>query len=271
MPDWKSVVCLISFFLSSAASGVPSEREPESLVSLERRLRDEFPSLVRDARTTLEPAQEIVAGRTVHGTRADSGLRVSYPDFYGEPFVVELGDQRVALPAIGAHFAKGTASAGNIFYISPLPSVDVIEVPGTGRGEELLLLRDVRAPRVFEYEIVEMRGIADLRIHEGAIHFAPDSTAPPAATEGIGRFSSRQPSIQIDRPWVIDATGRRSESAAHWTIVEPDDQPRRIRLTIDAATLAYPLVVDPSFSARGTMATARTTPPPACSPPRMHQ
>ena len=65
------------------------------------------------------------------------------------------------------------------------------------------------------------------------------------------------------RPWktkditTIDANGRRSESAAQWTILEQQDEPRRIRLTINSDPLAYPLVVDPSFSTTGSMTSAR--------------
>ena len=100
--------------------------------------------------------------------------------------------------------------------------------------------------------------MAGLSLQDGAIRFAPDHVAVPAVSEMVsGRFTAPQPSLQIDRPWVIDANGKRSESAAQWTILEEDDQPRRIRLTIDSDRLAYPLVVDPSFSATGSMTSAR--------------
>ena len=128
-----------------------------------------------------------------------------------------------------------------------------------GRSEELLLLRDARAPRVFEYEIVEMRGVAGLSLQDGAIRFAPDRLAVPTASDIVnGRFRAPQPSLQIDRPWVVDASGQKSESAAQWTILETQDQPRRIRLTIDSDALTYPLVVDPSFSTTANLGAARS-------------
>src|SRR5476649_1924854 len=81
---------------------------------------------------------------------SEGGLLIFYPTSYNEAFVVELGEQRVALRAVGAHFAQSAPSAGKVFYSSPHDSVDVMEVPFTGRSEELLL-HDARAPRIFEY------------------------------------------------------------------------------------------------------------------------
>ena len=293
MSNRTNAAWLIVFFLTATAlAGPPPGRaaattaRSEALLPLERQVREQFPSVALDSQATLEPAQELVAGQMVSGMRArplrsapsthlplqplalslpvdgDTGaggaLRVFYPASYNEAFVVELGHQRVALRAVGAHFAQAEASAGKLFYTTPHDSVDVIEVPSTGRSEELLLLRDARAPRIFEYEIVEMRGVASLSLQDGAIRFIPDHLAVPAVSEIVnGRFTAPQPSLQIDRPWVIDANGRRSESAAQWTILKENDQPRRIRLTIDSDPLSYPLVVDPSFSATGSMSSAR--------------
>src|SRR5450755_1349289 len=265
MSNRATVAWLIAFLLTTTAFAGPQSRpaaatatRTEALLPLERQVRKHFPSVVLDAQATLEPAQEFVAGQLVSGMRARNGLRVFYPGSYNEALVVELGEQRVVLRAVDAHFAQATASAGKLFYTSPHDSVDVIEVPSAGRSEELLLLRDARAPRVFEYEIVEMRGVAGLSVQDGAIRFAPDHVAAPAASEMVnGRFIAPQPSIQIDRPWIIDANGKRSESAAQWTILEANDQPRRIRLTINSDPLAFPLVVDPSFSATGSMTSAR--------------
>ncbi len=99
-----------------------------------------------------------------------------------------------------------------------------------------------------------MRGVRTLMMDDGAIRFVSDRVAATAVTETTGgRFTASEPSLQIDRPWVVDAEGKRSESAAQWSIVEEKDQPVRIRLTINAKGLAYPIVVDPSFSVNGSM------------------
>ncbi|MEO8036712.1 MAG: kelch repeat-containing protein, partial [Acidobacteriota bacterium] len=226
-------------------------------------MRDQFPSVDLESRATLGAAQELVAGRMVSGFQAErapqqvDALRVLYPDSYDGTFVAELGEQRIALRAVGARFSAALVSNGKIFYSGPHDSVEVIEVPGTGRSEELLVLHTARAPRVFEYEIVERRGVAGMTVSNGAIRFVPDVELPAVAQIASGRFTTPPRSLQIDRPWVIDAVGRRSETAAQWTIVEAEGQAAKLRLTIDADSLVYPLVVDPSFSATGTMTTAR--------------
>ena len=173
MSNRTRVAWLIAFFLTTTAFAGPQPRRAaatsartRALLPLERQVREQFPSVVLDSQATLEPAQELVAGQMVSGMRAcplrigqsarlplqplalsppsdgDAGavgaLRVFYPASYNEAFVVEFGEQRVALRAIGAHFAQATTSAGKLFYTSPHDSVDVIEVPSAERSEELL-------------------------------------------------------------------------------------------------------------------------------------
>ena len=212
-----SIGLLVFFSLSSGfASG--------AMHPLERQLRDQFPSL------------SLVSHRTA------GPLRVAYPASYDEPFIADLGDQHLVVRARGARFAASSSSRGKTFYTGAHESVDVMEIPAAGRSEELLVLQNDRAPRVFEYDIVEMRGVARVALVEGAIRFVAERPGP---------------CLQIDRPWVVDADGRRSDTAARWTIVWEDGRPKVLRLTIDSASLTYPLVVDPSFSATGTMADAR--------------
>jgi hypothetical protein len=273
----------IVFVLTATALAGPQTGRPTTTMAraehpVERQIREQFPSVAFDSQAAIEPAQESVAGQTVSGMRArqprsttsahplatsvvdgdpGNGLRVFYPASYGDAFVIELGDQRVAVRAVGAHFAQGAAAAGKLFYTNPHDSVDVIEVPSSGRSEELLLLRDEHAPKVFEYEIVETRAVSALLLQDGAIRFAPEHIAT-AAEVVSGQSVAPLQSIQIDRPWVIDADGRRSESAARWTILEKKGaEPQRIRLTLDSENLAYPMVIDPSVSVTGNMTTRR--------------
>lgn len=198
MSNPAKVACLVALVMAGTAFAGPqpgrsaaTSSKAEAFSPVERQVREQFPSVALDSQATFEPAQELVAGRQVSGMRAvrsesqrpnrplqpqalslpiegdagvEGGLRVFYPASYDEPFVIELGEQRVVMRSVGAHFAQATASAGKLFYTSPHNSVDVIEVPSAGRSEELLLLHDARAPRVFEYEIVEMRGVAGLSL-----------------------------------------------------------------------------------------------------------
>lgn len=277
MKSRAAVMALLAVTLAPSTPLVAQALHP-----VERQLRAQFPSVLHDSKVTFDSTQEFVAGRAVSGLRAhrvpsappadsprtpvlgegnpgaSSALHVLYPSTYGNAFVADLRDQRVALRPVGAHFAQAAVSGSRIFYSGSHDSVDVIELPSSERSEELLLLHDARAPRVFEYEIVEMSGVGSVTVQDGAIRFSAERVALASASDiASARFVAPQPSLQIDRPWVIDANGKQSESAAHWTIVESKDQFRRIRLTIDSRGLVFPLVVDPSFSTTGSMTTAR--------------
>ena len=206
---------------------------------------------------TFDPADTVVNGRLVFGLQvrnsAEEKLKVQYPRSYDDPFVVTFGSQRLVLRAVGADAAFATETAGKLLYERPYPFIDAMEVPKPEHSEELLLIRDPRAPHVIEYEVVASEGIARVVLDSGAVRFLP-----ALATVPIGRFSQPTASLQIDRPWVIDATGLRSESHAHWSLVGDAAIPARIRLTWSDNDLSYPLVVDPSFSATGMMVDART-------------
>lgn len=146
MPRHTSVASLVALAIAATAFAATSSRA-EAPVPLERQIRERFPSVVLDSQATLQPAQEFVAGRMVSGMRARpprsarsthsplqplslslpsdgdlmscGGLRVFYPASYNDAFVVELGEQRVVLRAVGAHFTPAEASMGKLFYTSP--------------------------------------------------------------------------------------------------------------------------------------------------------
>ena len=258
---------------------------------IETQLRRSFPSLSLKSSATFDPADAVVNGRSVSGIRArfpripdrrlpgenraepqsasaivgsvetaEQTLKVQYPRSYDDPIVVEMGSQRVVLRPIGAKAAFVSETGGKLLYERPYQSTDVIEIPGEARSEEFLLIHDSAAPRVYDYEIVESQGIGRVILDGGAVRFLPKAGPIPALTDiATGRFSQPTPSLQIDRPWIVDASGHRSESHAQWTLLGDGAFPKIIRLTLNGDHLSYPLVVDPSFSATGNLARARST------------
>ncbi len=250
---------------------------------VEARLRDQFPAVPLQASATFDAAEEMVGRSVVSGLRAhfaqasagpnlpgvaepmalvvgaaETNLQVTYPRFYADPLVATLGEQRVVLRAVAARGAVAEAANGKLIYQQPYGSVDAVQVPSTGRSEELLLLRDDRAPLVYEYEIVEMSGVSAVVMDGGAVRFLSNASEIPSTTQiASGRFTQLPRMLQIDRPWVIDAAGRRSEVHAKWTVISDRRTPKTLRLTVNGEGLAYPLVVDPSFSATGSLATQR--------------
>jgi hypothetical protein len=250
---------------------------------IERHLRDAFPSVPVDASATFDAAEETVGGSVVPGLRAhfaqasvepglpgvpeamaqaggpvDCALQVTWPRYYSDPLVATFGDQRVVLRAVRARGAVAASTNGKLIYQDAYGSVDAVEVPGTGRDEELLLLRDREAPLVYDYEIVEMRGVSAAVMDGGAVRFLPDASKAPTTTQvASGRCTPLPRTLQLDRPWLVDASGRRSETSAKWTLVGDSKTPRTLRLTLSAEGLAYPLVVDPTVSISGSLGTAR--------------
>jgi hypothetical protein len=65
--------------------------------------------------------------------------------------------------------------------------------------------------------------------------------------------------LQIEAPWVVEASGKRREDVVRWELGDADEKgKRRLSLVVEAgAELAYPLVIDPSWSTTGSLTTAR--------------
>ena len=224
-------------------------------------LRRSFPSLAADSAATFAPEQAFVGSRLVSGIRARSeagGFSALYPTAYDDDFVASLGTQRVVLRAVGAAATPALESSGRLIYERAYPSVDIVQLPLEQRSEELLLLHDDGAPLVYDYEIVALDDVAAVVIADGAIRFIPrlDEDAAPSTEGG---FTQPRSMLQIDRPWLIDAMGQRTESHAHWTLLTEGEGriPTGIRLTIEPERLQFPIVVDPSFSATGSLTGAR--------------
>lgn len=204
------------------------------------RLEAHLPSAAarRDVRFTAGAADSLVVD---HRTAAEKPpLRIGYPRSYSAPFVVEHGAQRVTVRAIGARGAEARVDGGRLFYEEAYAGVDALQLPSAHRSEEILLLHAKGAPLVYEYAITDMRGVADVVLDRGSIRFVPDDGASTSTTV-----------LGIEKPWVIDATGKKSESAARWEIVEAGTL--TLRLIVNDEGLTYPLLVDPSFFSLGGM------------------
>src|SRR5204862_13782 len=66
--------------------------------------------------------------------------------------------------------------------------------------------------------------------------------------------------LQIDAPWIVDASGKRRVDAVKWELGQArEDGSRRLSLVlVEGAKLSYPAVIDPSWSTTGGLATARS-------------
>jgi hypothetical protein len=251
------------------------------LIPIERQLLAGFPSVRIGSPATFDDEREPVGNGMVEGLRAhfpirnvqavpgtpvvpssspatgEPELRLTYPRYYGEALVAAFAGQRVVLRAAGARGSLAETSSGMLVYRQPYPSVDVVQLPGNGRSEELLLLHNQDAPLVYDFEVVEMSGVSGLALDDGAIRFLAAGVAPTVSQIGGVHFTPIPRLLRIERPWVIDATGRRSESHASWSLLDKGNA-KILRLTVNGAGLSYPLLVDPTFSITGSLSTPRS-------------
>jgi hypothetical protein len=194
------------------------------------------PELVR-------PAQPGRQGPDVEALVADAqGLRPFFPSSFTDPFVVEGDGVRVALRPLGAAAASAEVDAGRVVYRGAYPDTDSVHRVRAGHSEEVLLLKSEAAPTRFDYEIVSVEGGTQVFVHEGAVRFV----------DATGR------GLEVERPWLIDAAGTRVEQGVHWVLGKQRRSGRRsLQLVVDAAGLAYPLAVDPSWATVSGFASAR--------------
>lgn len=177
---------------------------------------------------------------------SDDGLVVLYPENYGDSFVARVNAQRLVFRAVAARPSGVEIGASGAAYRGVYEGVDVLHVATEGRSEEFLVLQGPGSPTVFDYEIVSMEGIAGLQLMTGAVRFEP--------LDG-----SIWGSLEIERPYLIDSTGHRSDADVYWQVVRAESgRATTLRLTVDTRGLTYPVVVDPSFTTVGAMAGGRS-------------
>jgi hypothetical protein len=168
------------------------------------------------------------------------GLTSFYPARYGEAFVVEGEGVRVAVRPAGGTDAAAHVDNGQVIYREAYPETDSLHVVSAGRSEEFLFLQDECAPREFVYELSEVSAGTRVELVKGEVRFTN--------TSGQG--------VKIEAPWVIEANGALRSDAVHWELDVAQGDTRRLRLVV-AAGLRYPVVIDPSWAATGSMGTAR--------------
>lgn len=61
---------IVTFLSAMVLSVFASAGRAEGLLPIERQVREQFPSVALESQSTLEPAQELIAGRMVSGLRA---------------------------------------------------------------------------------------------------------------------------------------------------------------------------------------------------------
>src|SRR6266581_4709533 len=171
---------------------------------------------------------------------ASGGMELAsfYPAHYGEPFVVEGEGVRVAVRPAGGTDVAAQIDNGQVIYRNAYPETDSVHVVSSGRSEEFFFLQDECAPREFAYEVGELSVGTRVELVNGEVRFTNK--------EGYG--------VKIEAPWLIEVNGTLRSDAVHWELdaAQPRSGPRRLRLLV-AAGLRYPVVIDPSWTATGSL------------------
>src|SRR5262245_51589519 len=170
------------------------------------------------------------------------GLESFYPASYGDPFIVESEGVRVVVRPLGGTDAAARIDNGQVIYRQAYPETDSVHAVSSGRSEEFLFLQSECAPREFAYEISELSAGTHVELVKGEVFFT-----------NKGRHG-----VKIEAPWLVESNGAWRTDAVHWELdtVQSGSGPQRLRLVV-AAGLRYPVMIDPSWTATGSMGTAR--------------
>ena len=154
------------------------------------------------------------------------------------------GEQvRVAVRPVGGMDATAQIDNDQVIYRDAYPETDSVHVVSAGRSEEFLFLQNECAPREFAYELSELSAGTRVELVKGEVRFTNKS--------GHG--------VKIEAPWLIEANGNSRTDAVHWELdaTKATTGPQRLRLVV-AKGLSYPVMIDPSWTATGSMSTERS-------------
>ena len=173
---------------------------------------------------------------------AASELTSFYPARYDEPFVVENQGVRVAVRPVDGSDVGAQIENGQVIYREAYRETNSVHLIGGGRSEEFLYLQSECAPREFAYEISEVSPGTRVKVVNGEVRF----------TNKLGQ------GVKIEAPWLIEASGKSRTDAVHWELDASKSAagPQQLRLVV-AQGLRYPVVIDPSWTATGSMGNAR--------------
>ncbi len=213
----------------------------EHLIQTFPSLQGEWNSRARFAGETYRVHDRIIQGVLSNAYRAGT-FRAWLPDTYHQPFLVEGDGVRLGLRAIDAGSATLDPQGGTALYSRVYPDTDVVYTAKTGHLKEWMFLESPQCPRSFAYELSETSGVDRIFLHDGEVRFVD--------RQGRG--------LRFLAPWIMDAAGTVSRSAARWNLVRNGEgEVKTLTLTIDPAGLVWPLLVDPSITTVGSMVEGR--------------
>jgi hypothetical protein len=208
-----------------------------------------FPALAAawSTRADVRPTTETLSGAAVTGWKQHASPNSQFSSFFASDFaaggLVRAAGCVIEHRPLGAAASTGHVVDGKLVYADAFTATDVLYTLGSHDSEEFLVLRDASAPTRFTTRLQ-------------APHDAPALIAVSPTSGGLTVTAADGSLANIGAPYVVDANGRRS-SAATWVVAARESGVWEVSLALDPAGLAYPLVIDPSWSAGAALATAR--------------
>jgi len=185
---------------------------------------DGYRVVVRARRPRLAGVGALDAVLPLH---ANDPLRMSLrgrPDFF-----VEIAPRDAAAVA-------GEPSAGSLIFRDAAPSLDVLHLTDGARFEELRVLRSSLASATARYSLRIGSAVASVRVRDGRVELLD--------ADGYVR-------VATDPMFAVDARGVRRDLDVSYSNGE-------LVSSLDPRGLAYPIVVDPTWKAAGSLKEARS-------------
>ena len=231
---------LLASSLKSAASPSPATRNHDG-ASVNGLASRPVPS---GAPAGLKPAEQTAwLAYAERRFAASPGLDLFFAERFSDGCQVSAGQLEIWARPLGASPATLTAEDGCFVYRNAYPSTDVLHTVAKDRSEEFLHLATPSAPTRFDYILHSPSGPLQIESRDGG---------------GLNLADTNGHEVEIEAPWVVDANGHKSSAATRWDVgpLQPDGT-RVITLHLSPEGLEYPLVIDPTWSATGTLKTAR--------------
>ncbi len=160
-----------------------------------------------------------------------AALRAKLPQRAADGVELSNGAATITISALDVASVPATVDGNALVYRDAAAATDLVLSPSPGGVEELRVLSDARAPTTFRW-----------RIQGGA---ARATAAGVEVLDGNGALIAA-----AERPWALDANDVRRELAFR---VEGDT----LIASLDVKGLAFPIVVDPTWSSAGNLRTVR--------------
>ncbi len=141
----------------------------------------------------------------------------------------------LAIVAEGVRPVHAAIEGANVVFRDALPDTDIVWSVGRDRAEELRVLRTTKASTTLRFRVEKGRHVAQVRVRGALVEAIDDRGDVVVSTEPL---------------FALDAHGLRRELSL---TLDGD----RVAATLDPSGLAYPIVVDPVWTATATMAVRR--------------